>query len=555
MNSYKKWPCLLLVLILLLGACSSDTGDSKRLPTLGSTVTPLPHATATFIPMQARPELPVIDWANVSHMASAMRADYQGDVEAVLGWANRYYIEATLELGPAAIITGSQRVLYTNWHTAPIPDIVFRLYPNFSDTGSHLRVTNVTAAGQPVNPTITIRDTVMTVPLDQPLLPGESVELTMDFMLIHERGVLTTDYGFKLQQFQMLNWFPALSVYEGPDKGWWQTRLPAANVDNFYSEIALYDIKLTHHEKTVIAISGVSIDTESHGNEMVTEHIVTGPQRDNFMVASTNLGKITDEVDGTKVNVYFFAGGERAAEWAMEVGLRSIAVYNRAFGDYPYAEMDIVQSYHPSGVEFPGITMISTNMWQNGSPTLELVIAHEVGHQWWYGVVGNNNGEEPWLDESLTSFTEGIYYRNAYNDNEERYRLWLDSERNIFTNFLTNGGNNQPMNQSSAQLGGLLGIIVYVKGSNFYHELEVLLGREVFIQALQNYYADMKYKLTSGYDILRHFEAASGQDLDQFFYEWVGYFDGLDPAVYDSTATARRSTTNAEAPQPFRIGG
>lgn len=555
MNSYKKWSCLLLVMIVLLGACSSES-DSNRLPTLGSTVTPVPHATATFIPMQARPDLPAVDWSDVSHMYAAMREDYRGDIDKVLGWANRYYIEANLELGPTvAIVSGSERVLYTNWHEAPIPEIVFRLYPNFSDTGSNLRVTNLKVEGQPVNPILSIRETVMTVPLDQPLMPGDAVEISMDFMLTHERGVLTTDYGFSMQQFQMLNWFPALSVYEGPENGWWKNRLPANNVDNFYSEIALHDIKLTHPEKVVVAISGVTIDIEEHDDETVTEHIVTGPQRDNFMVASTELGKISDVVDGTTVNVYFFAGGERAAEWGMEVGLRSISVYNRAFGDFPYAEMDIVQAYHPSAVEFPGITMISTDAWNNGSPTMELYIAHEVGHQWWYGMVGNNNGEEPWLDESLTSYTEGVYYRNAYNDNEERYQLWLDNERNIFTSFLANGGNNQPMNQTSSQLGGGLGIMVYVKGTNFYYELEQLLGRDVFMQAVRSYFASMKYRLTSGYDILTHFEAASGQDLDAFFYEWVGYFDGLNPAVYDPDYVAELPPADTEAAQPFLIGG
>jgi aminopeptidase N len=269
------------------------------------------------------------------------------------------------------------------------------------------------------------------------------------------------------------------------------------------------------------------------------------------------MGKITDEIDGIVVNVYFLPGGERGAEWVMEVSLRTLEVFNRIFGDYPYAELDIAQTeIAAGGVEYPGIVVVDRNLWDNGSPTTELITAHEVGHQWWYAMVGNNQGEVPWIDESITSYAEGIYLRETYEDDEERYTDWLQSQRNSFNFFLGSGAENLTMNRSTIEFPPFqVGILIYTKGRIFYSELEEMVGRDVFYQALNNYFLDMKYEITSAYDIMRHFEEASGQDLDAFFYEWVGDFEGLDPAVKDDADRGDDLSTEEETLPIFEFGG
>lgn len=524
---------LLIVLALVISACGSSDTSSGELPTIAPTDTARPHATATFIAPEERAELPEVPWDRLDHMYLAMRPEYHSYVDDA-EYRNRYYIEANLELVPeGAIINGSQRVRFTNLWDEPIPDVVFRLYPNLADNGGEIRVRNFRLNGELIEPELTVRNSILRIPLETPLLHDESVEMSMDFIMVLERGINPEGYGFDHDQIQAVNWHPTLSVYGGPDTGWWDTRIDLRNLDNYYSDVGLYEVKMTHDENLVFAISGVTIDTQNNGDGTITEHIVTGPIRDSFILAGTTMGVMTDEVDGTTLNVYFLPEGERGGEWGIQTGLQSLEVLNDVIGDYPYAEVDIGETYiSAGGIEYSGIVVIAQNLWQNGSPTMELVIAHELAHQWWYGMVGNNQGYELYVDESLTSYSEGLYLRHAYDDNDERFNQWIQGQRQAFNFFLGNGGQNLTMFRAGSDFPpNHVGQMIYTKGRIFYNELENMIGRDAFEAAVSNYFEDMKFKFSSPYDIMRHFEATSGQDLDAFFYEWVGEFDGLDPAV------------------------
>lgn len=529
---------LLLVLSLVISACGSSDTASGELPPIAPTDTARPHATATFIAPQERAELPEIDWNDVDHMYAAMRPEYTQYVDDAVN-RNRYYIEASLEITPVGvIINGSQRVRFTNRWDEPIPDIVFRLYPNLADNGGEIRVRNFRLEGELIEPELTVRNSILRIPLEEPLLPTRSVEMSMDFIMVLERGVNPEGYGFDHDQMQAVNWHPTLSVYEGPDEGWWDTRIDLRNLDNYYSDVGLQEVLMTHDENLVFAISGKSIETQENGDGTVTERIVTGPIRDSFILAGTTMGVITDEIDGTTVNVYFLPEGERGAEWGVQASLQTLEVFNEIYGDYPYAEVDIGESYiGAGGIEYSGIVVIAQNLWQNGNPTMELVIAHELAHQWWYGMVGNNQGYELFVDESLTSYSEGVYLRNAYDDNEENFNQWIQAARQQLNTFLGLGGQNLTMFRAGSDFPpNHVGAMIYTKGRVFYNELENMIGRDAFESAVANYFEDMKFKFSSPYDLMRHFEATSGQDLDAFFYEWVGEFDGLDPAVLDTAA-------------------
>lgn len=527
-KAFLTFICI-LCLSMLVAACASDDSANGDIRPIAPTETARPHATPTFIPLQAQPELPAVDWNNVDLMYSAMRPEHASDVDLVKN-KNRYYIEASLRIDPENYsIMGSQRVRYTNNEDHALNEIVFRLYPNFPDAGSHLRVTNFKLAGQAFEPVYEARGTVMTIPLENGLAPGESVEMSMDFLMVHERGLRTDQLGFQDNQIQALNWFPSFSTYEGQERGWWKTYLPANVVDPYYSEIGLYEIKLTHAEDVLVGISGVTVDTTENGDGTVTEHIVTGPMRDNFILASPEMGKITDEIDGIEVNVYFLPGGERAAEWVMETSLRSLEIFNRIFGEYPYRQFDIGESYgNGGGVEYPGIVVVAQISWLNGSPNTEGIVAHEVAHQWWYGMVGSNQSEAPWIDEPLTTYSASLYLREAYNDQEDRYQTSVQGSRDAYNFFLGNGATDLTMNRASFNIPpGHYIFLIQFKGVVFMSDLENLIGREAFLRGVQFYFQQNKYGLSTGYELMHAFEEASGQELDAFFQEAVGDFEGL----------------------------
>ena len=522
---------LIILLALALSACGDDKSDAESgLSTQPPTSTARPHATITPVAIVAMNEPALVDWDNVDVFKSAMRPEYADDVE---GFANtrRHYIEATIEMNPiATIINGVQRARYTNTYDFPLDSIVFRLVPNTPLTGWRMQVSNLTMNGQAVTPTYDVYDTVMEVPLDQPLQPGESVEFTMGFNLVAERGFSNGIFANTGDIFASPVWYPCFGVYD-EGIGWWKGVY--ANADPYYNETGLFEIKLSHSPDLNITISGSNIGTEENADGSVTEHIVSGPMRDNFMFASPKSGKITDVVDGTTINIVYMPGGERASEWAMESGLRALSIFNDTYGEYPYNELDIIEidlRGQAGGVEFSGAVTIADDFWENGSPQLEGVIAHEIGHQYWYGLVGNNAVTKTWLDEALASYSEFVYWRAAYDDNEERANDSIDGDRNFY-NFARSNGGDYPLTTISWNTCDDLNncFLPYTKGPLFYIDLEKEYGRDLVYQALNAYFEDMHYKIAEEADILRNFEAVIGQDLDAYFYEWIGDFAGLDP--------------------------
>ncbi|GIK66095.1 MAG: hypothetical protein BroJett018_38890 [Chloroflexota bacterium] len=522
---------LIIFLAMAISACGDDQSDAESgLPTQIPTSTARPHATITPVAIAAMNEPALVDWENVDVFKSAMRPEFADDVEQFAN-SRRHYIEATIEMNPiATVINGVQRARYTNTYDFPLNSIVFRLVPNTPLTGWRMQVSDLTMNGEAVQPTYEVYETVMEVPLDQPLQPGESVEFTMRFNLVAERGFSNGIFANTGDIFASPVWYPCFGVYD-EGVGWWKGVY--ANADPYYNETGLFEIMLTHSPDLNITISGTNIGTEENADGSVTEHIVSGPMRDNFMFASPKSGKLTDSVDGITINVVYMPGGERASEWAMESGIRSFSIFNDVYGEYPYNELDIIEidlRGQAGGVEFSGAVTIADDFWENGSPQLEGVIAHEIGHQYWYGLVGNNAITKTWLDEALASYSEFVYWRAAYDDNEKRANDSIDGDRNFY-NFARSNGGDYPLTTISWNTCGDLNncFLPYTKGALFYVELEKEYSRELVYQALHAYFEDMHYKVAAEADLLRNFEAVIGEDLDAYFYEWIGDFVGLDP--------------------------
>jgi hypothetical protein len=524
---------LVLILLAFVGTACSDNESSAsgNLPTVMPSDTPRPHATTTPVAVAAVPEPAPVDWAKIDHFDAAMRPEFVDDVARFVD-TRRHYIEATVEMNQVAtVIDGAQRARYTNIYDFELNEIVFRLVPNTPLTGWRMRVSDLTVAGVPVEPIFEVYDSVMQVPLARPLQPGESVEFFMRFNLTAERGFTSGHYTNSNDVFGAPLWYPAFGVYE-EGKGWWKDVYAG---DPYYNETGLFEVKLTHSTDLNITISGVTIETTENGDETITEHIVSGPMRDSYLFVSPKSGMISDSTQDITVKVIYMPGGERAANWAMEVGKKSLEIFNRIYGDYPYSQLDIIEidlRGQAGGVEFSGALTIGDVFWENGSPQMEGIVAHEVGHQYWYGLVGNNAVGKTWLDEALASYSEFVYWREAYDDDEQRANDSIQGDRDFY-NFARSNGADFDLTSIRWDTCDDLNncFLPYTKGPLFFVELEEMLGREVVYEALHSYFAEMHYGLAHEGDLLRNFEAVSGQELDAFFYEWIGEFPGLDPAA------------------------
>ena len=532
MNRLRPGLSLWLIGMIVIAACSEATSETDGLPTLAPTITAMPMSTPTDIPEPDPIQLPVVDWDDLEPYRAAMRPEFAGDIDAFAN-RNRYYIEASLEFeSGVAVIQGAERVRYTNHSTDTLDEIVFRLYPNLPALGGRMKIYHTELNGAPVQPALAERESALIVPLDPPLEPGEATEITLTFSTAAERGVYASygEYGFHKDVFSGPEWYPALSVYE-EGRGWWMTR-PTPHGDATYLETGLYDIYLTTPQDFIVVMSGEEFDPIPVSEDKVVHHVVSGPMRDSLLVASPLYGKITaTTADDVAVNVYFWPGGEAVAEEALQIGLASITTFSDSFGPYPFTEFDIVETFNWTGIEYPGMAMISDRFWERSNPDLENVIVHETGHQWFYSLVGNNQVEHPWVDESITSYTEYVYWRAIYD--EERYKDVVRGDRDAYNFYQGSGAPDMVLNLpvSAYVPGNNYGMIIYVKGPLFFLELENLLGRDVFLEAIRLYFKRHRYEIATSQDILIAFEDATGEDLDAIFYEWVGEFEGPEPAA------------------------
>lgn len=511
---------------------STSVSVVAQSPTLQPTETAVPLVTPTTLPAPPPRPLPVVKWDDVSLHKRAMKPEFAEDVER---WkdGNRYAIWAELTIEGDAVIRGAERVRYTNHSNDALSVIVFRLYPNGPALGGRMTVSRVEVAGQVIDPSYSVLSSVMGVPLPTPLAPGASVELKIDFGLVMTQGLDTSygRFGFVRDIVSSTAWYPTLSVYE-PGRGWWDS-LPSPSGDPAYTETGLYDVHLTVPAGFTVAMSGTTIETTQNANGTTTYRDVTGPMRDHAFQASPRYMISPVEVDGTTINVVHYK--DRATldyDGTAEVqrfSITSIAAFNRVFGQYPYREFDIVQNPTPSGVEFPGLVQIADRSWRKGEPYLEIVVAHEIGHQWFYALVGNNQVEHPWLDESLTSYTEFVYMREAYR-NTTKPAEYVNRFQSRYTRYTGSGQPDQPLNLPVRSYSGIgYGAIIYGKGPLFFIELERQLGRETVYLALKTYFARLKYNVAVSADMEATFEEVSGRDLSALFRKWVGLVedDGL----------------------------
>ena len=530
----RVWHSVSLAMIGLLtvAACGNAASGAGGLPTLAPTITAVPPVTPTDVPEPDPIRLPPVDWDDVDKFRAAMRPAFAGDIDAFAS-RNRYYIEATLTVeNGVAVIMGAERARYTNRSTDALTEIVFRLYPNMTGLGGRMKVYRAELNGIPVEPTLSERDTALIIPLNTPLQTGDSAEVMLEFSAAAERGLYAGGgvFGYQQEVVSAPEWYPALSVYE-EGRGWWMAR-PIPMGDASYTESALFEVYLTTPQNFVVAMSGSELDAFPAGDGMTTHHYVSGPMRDSAMVAGPLFGKLTQYVDDIAVNVLVWPGDEPAAEEVMGIATTAVRTFNDAFGPYPFAELDVAETFMATGMEYPGIVLISNTIWERGDPFMEIATAHEVGHQWFYSLVGGDQVGHPWLDESLTSFTEYVHMRAARG--EKRYGAELQSDRDLYNAYKGRGLPDLPLNLPvTSYTENNYALIIYVKGPLFFVELENSLGRDTFLAALRLYVARHRYELADSKDLLAAFEDASGQNLDAIFYQWVGEFEGLDPAVMD----------------------
>ena len=451
---------------------------------------------------------------------------------------NEYIITADFD-SVEKRITVTQTVYYTHHSDIPANALYFHLYPNAFKTKKHVPFDkdemnfaypngfeqgyiqiNEIMCNEPLNYVIMgLGDSILKVHLNNTLNFEDQIEIKMEYEVqlppAHSR------FGYGDNTINIANWYPILSVFD--HQGW--NLEPYHSIgDPFYSEVADYRVIISMPGEYVMASTGDVIKKENIEGK-VRWTIEAENVRSFAMILSDKFKILSGEVDGIEINSYYIE--DIYGDIALQAAKDSIKIFNELFGKYPYKQFSVAAAdFFTGGMEYPNLVFINNNLYsEQNKEILEYVVVHETAHQWWYGLVGNDEVDESWLDEALAVYSSLLYYEKKYGKEvkEERYNNMIvkpyedyiqrenDSDKTIYRS-IKNFKNSKEYQ-----------IMVYYKGAMFLQELRNVLGDEQFFKILKIYFDKYKYKNATTQDFLDVCEAISNKDLEGLFEEWLRY--------------------------------
>ncbi len=460
--------------------------------------------------------------------ALALLPQAQADIAQLPGVAH-YRIALQISQDGSSF-SGRQAVQVTNQENVALDKLYFRLLPNGGKSygNGFLKVTRVALDDQPLETALSLEDSVLEIRLPQPLPPGQAVTLQFDFdgQVTYDFGGSATSAGYGIysladQVLSLSGWYPILAVY---DSDGWNLDPVSGMGDSVYSEMAFYTVQVCAPTGWMVLTTGAATVQDDQTGCVRYE---SGPARDFFLAASPNFHAVEANVAGVTVRSVYLPDHLAAGNRTLQVAVDSLKVYSQRFGAYPYTELDVVEAplRYASGVEFPGIVLITEELANDASSSdFPLTTAHEVAHQWWYNLVGNDIFDEPWLDEGLTTYSSSLYYEDTSGPSTARRyisfwrRNWLSLVEANLDDWVT-----RPLSHFESLRDGdrVYSWVVYSKSAVFLDALRHEIGDQAFFAALQEYYRTYRYRVATTDDLLAIFEKTSGKQLDDFYQKWL----------------------------------
>lgn len=466
---------------------------------------------------------------------------------------------------------------------------------------------------------------IVKLTLNAPLLPGGSLEYSTPFRVKLPSGQISR-LGHVGESYQVTQWYPKPAVYDRD--GWHE--MPYLNQGEFYSEFGSFDVSITLPSNYVVGATGDlmpqeadnaaelvfmdslaaatarSIDLAAFNGEVVIPGTGMEDDLEGDLNDSPPSAKTTKTLRFRQDRVHDFAwfadkrwqvlkgsvelpwSGRKVTTWAMfteaEANLWSHALeyigdatlaYSKWNGDYPYNHVTAVDGTISAGggMEYPNVTVIGTS---GTALALESVIVHEVGHNWFYGILGSNERTNAWMDEGINSFNETRYFVEKYGE-----ELGLAGRRSETTPLLEKLELNEFSYASRNQLAYLLsarmlvdqpmqchsdaysqfnyGAIVYNKTAAAFDYLQGALGTDVFDLGMQRYFEKWKFRHPGPYDLRAVLESEAGKDLSWFFDDLIGTTGHIDYSIERVRQTGDllevKVFNNGDIPGPFEVSG
>ncbi len=359
---------------------------------------------------------------------------------------------------------------------------------------------------------------LLRVPLTTQLFPDEKIQISIRFDLLLPNANHRFGYGDNAINFA--NFYPIACVYES--KNGFITNTYSSNGDPFYSDCADYNVSISYPKSFSLAGSGDNIVTIEQNNFKTTT-IQSNKIRDFAFVLSQKFLVLTDNIDNVNINYYYYDDIEPAE--SLNTAKKALKTFSDLFGDYPYSSFTVVQTnFVFGGMEYPRLVMISDLV---KDVDYDYVIVHETAHQWWYAVVGNDEYNEAWLDESLTEYSTALFFEKNPEYNIS-YKLLTEGAYLTYQNFIKAykkimGEIDTSMLRDLDQFDTEPEYVnnIYTRGVIMFDTLRSQIGDKKFFSCLRHYYKDMAFKNSTSADFISIFEKNSGVEMEGFFNSWL----------------------------------
>jgi len=370
--------------------------------------------------------------------------------------------------------------------------------------------------------------TVVQVRLPNPVPPDGYVEFRIRF---HDQFPETLERTGWNRDFVLGGqWFPKVGVWW---HGEWNCHQFHAYTE-FFADFGVYDVKLTLPQNEVVGASGVELGTVNNrdGTKTVTYH---GEDIHDFAwTASPHYKDYYDTFQGSmgpvKIRIMMQPSHWGQAERHDRIVKETMDRFERWYGPYPYKTLTVVdpepgsQSY---GMEYPTFITAGTGWyWPEGWHETEVVVEHEFGHQYWYGMVATNEFEDAWMDEGINSYSEVKVLDSIYGPRTSLINLAgaTVGEREYQRLGYVRSADLDPIARNGWLYAdsGSYGDITYGKTAVVLLTLEGIIGEDTMRQAMQTYFLRYRFTHPTKEDFLKTIEEVSGKNL-----RWY-----LNPAVY-----------------------
>ena len=403
--------------------------------------------------------------------------------------------------------------------------------------------------------------------LPNPLAPENTIKITTPFRVKIPESF--SRLGHVDQSYQMTQWYPKPAVY---DKNGWNP-MPYLHLGEYYGEFGTYEVQITLPQNYVVGATGTLATASeiaflnknvqktsqylSFLGELITGNEPPIPPSDPKMKTITyraeqvhDFAWFADKRFKVQKDTVVLANNQQVETWVMfttfEENLwanalkyvnRSIEFYSELVGPYPYPQMTAVQSALSAGagMEYPMITVVGPSYF---SSILDETITHEVGHNWFYGILGFNERTEPWLDEGLNTYYEMRYFEKYYG--KEAYELVPDyfKKENILDNWevsylnliYTNEAiaptqSSKPPSENSYWWGA------YSKPAISIKHFEKYLGQPSFDTLMSSFYQQWAFKHPTAADFITHLEYNTKPSISWLYDDLINSDKAIDYSI------------------------